>query len=354
MAAFYSHRSLPLMRMGGRRGGQRPTQIFEAFALLNLIREVGELQWRPPLTLGVMALNAASFFAKGRVLPIIGPLTVSACGFDGQRAYLLLRVLAVAARGQSSRLRWGAARGGGVALLAARELMRRTLASQLLHVDTWHLYYNMTSLLWKGAELEAQLGWRGLTRLLVFSLLTAPMFALATSVALAWNGWTRTLRATTVGFSGVLFSLKVVVNSSPGRRSVLPFVGIAVPSRWATWFELVLIQLLVPNTSFVGHLGGILSGLTYLILERLIGGNPGRSGGQWAPRQRTRHARGGGAAIPNALQSLLRVFHDMLRQCQRLARSFLVVVMPSRRHTRPRFHGSGTTGTRNVPVVDVD
>jgi membrane associated rhomboid family serine protease len=274
-------------------------------------------------------------------------LTISACGFDGQRAYLLLRVLAVAARGQSGRLRWGGARGVGVAALAARELVRRTLASQLLHADTWHLYYNMTSLLWKGTELEAQLGWRGLARLVVFSLLTAPIFALATSVALAWGGWSRTLRATTVGFSGVLFALKVVANGSARRRSVLPFVGVAVPSTWATWFELVLIQLLVPNTSFVGHLGGIFSGLTYLMLERTTGG---RSRGQWAPRQRTRRDRADGAAIPNALQSLRCAIHDMQRQFQQLGRSLFQVVRPSHRHARPRFHGSGTTGTRNVPV----
>ena len=76
-------------------------QLFEAFALLNLAREIFGLSWRPPLTLGLLGLNAAAFFAKGRVLPLLGPWTVSSCGFDGQRAYLLVRVLAVAARGGS-------------------------------------------------------------------------------------------------------------------------------------------------------------------------------------------------------------------------------------------------------------
>ena len=40
--------------------------------------------------------------------------------------------------------------------------------------------------------------------------------------------------------------------------------GIPVPSAWACWIELVLIQLLVPNASFTGHLAGILVGLAYV------------------------------------------------------------------------------------------
>ena len=40
--------------------------------------------------------------------------------------------------------------------------------------------------------------------------------------------------------------------------------GIPVPSRWACWIELVVIQLLVPRASFTGHLAGILVGLAYV------------------------------------------------------------------------------------------
>ena len=360
MVALYNQRSRsPLSSLrrtyawSARGHRSAPTQLFEAFALLNLIKQIFWLSWRPPLTLGLMGLNAAAFFAKGRVLPLLGPWTVSSCGFDGQRAYLLLRVLAVAARGGSRRLRWGGARGIGVAVLALRELVRRTLASQLLHVDTWHLYYNMTSLLWKGVELESQLGWLGLARLVVWSLLTAPFFALAASAAIAWAGWPRALRATTVGFSGVLFSLKVVANSNPLRHSVLPFVGIIVPSRLATWLELVIIQLLVPNTSFVGHLGGIFSGLAYLSLHRLVPvvGSISREQATWGPsRHRTRRANGAGApVIANALQTFLRAIRQMQQQCQLLVRSLFRAVLPSRRQ-RPRFYGCGTTGARSVPV----
>jgi hypothetical protein len=39
----------------------------------------------------------------------------------------------------------------------------------------------------------------------------------------------------------------VVVNDSASRRTRLPFIGLVVPSRWATWAELLLIKLLIPG-----------------------------------------------------------------------------------------------------------
>lgn len=41
-------------------------------------------------------------------------------------------------------------------------------------------------------------------------------------------------------------------------------MGIPVGSKYVVWAELLLIQLLTPNASFVGHLAGILVGLFYI------------------------------------------------------------------------------------------
>lgn len=53
-------------------------------------------------------------------------------------------------------------------------------------------------------------------------------------------------------FSGVIFALKVLTteNQDSGMK-------------YAVWTELVLIYLLVPGSSFMGHLAGILAGLTF-------------------------------------------------------------------------------------------
>lgn len=73
------------------------------------------------------------------------------------------------------------------------------------------------------------------------------------------------------GFSAVLFAIKVVLTqqSSSSRSRYIScdyfikssVMGFVVPTKYVYWFELVLIQVLVPNASFIGHLCGILTGL---------------------------------------------------------------------------------------------
>lgn len=41
-------------------------------------------------------------------------------------------------------------------------------------------------------------------------------------------------------------------------------MGFKVHTRYAAWLELVLISVLVPNASFLGHLCGILAGVIYV------------------------------------------------------------------------------------------
>lgn len=63
-------------------------------------------------------------------------------------------------------------------------------------------------------------------------------------------------------YVGVIFALKVLTSSETPRGR--EFVGgLWVPTRYAAWIELILIHLLVPNASFMGHLAGILAGVIY-------------------------------------------------------------------------------------------
>ena len=76
-----------------------------------------------------------------------------------------------------------------------------------------------------------------------------------------------------VGFSGVLFAMKVVLNSQSDNYTYVH--GLMVPARYAAWAELILIQMFVPGVSFLGHLGGILAGILYLKLKASYSGpNP--------------------------------------------------------------------------------
>lgn len=68
-----------------------------------------------------------------------------------------------------------------------------------------------------------------------------------------------------VGFSGVLFAMKVVLNSQSDNYTNVH--GLIVPARHAAWAELILIQMFVPGVSFLGHLGGILAGILYIKMK---------------------------------------------------------------------------------------
>uniref|UniRef100_A0A3Q2D1M0 Rhomboid domain containing 1 n=1 Tax=Cyprinodon variegatus TaxID=28743 RepID=A0A3Q2D1M0_CYPVA len=140
---------------------------------------------------------------------------------------------------------------------------RRLLLSPFHHVDDWHLYFNMASFLWKGTKLERRLGGAWFLYVLsVFSLLTGLVYLLLEALLTELTDDQSYSMACAVGFSGVLFALKVLNNHyHPGGATYL--MGLPVSNRYASWVELVLIHITSPGTSFVGHLAGILVGLLY-------------------------------------------------------------------------------------------
>lgn len=62
---------------------------------------------------------------------------------------------------------------------------------------------------------------------------------------------------------GVIFGLKVLTTHYD-RSDVSYLMGLPISPKYAVWAELVLIQMISPNASFVGHLAGILVGLAYI------------------------------------------------------------------------------------------
>ncbi|KAM9316499.1 rhomboid-related protein 4 [Gastrophryne carolinensis] len=140
---------------------------------------------------------------------------------------------------------------------------QRFLLSPFHHVDDWHLYFNMVSLLWKGTKLERRLGSIPFAVIIiVFSQLIGVVYIGLQLMLAEWTDDSSYEMQCAVGFSGVLFALKVLNNHyHPGGSSNL--FGIQVPNKYACWVELVAIHILSPGTSFVGHLSGILVGLLY-------------------------------------------------------------------------------------------
>ena len=144
-------------------------------------------------------------------------------------------------------------------------LMNRIILSSLIHADDVHLYYNMLSLCWKGINLEKEMGSGRFLKLVVYSLVCSHVLLVVMACTLdylAFPPHVSGYHSCAVGFSAVLFSLKYVWNSqSPGTSHVM---GMSIPSRYAAWLELVLISVLSPSASFLGHLAGILAGVLYV------------------------------------------------------------------------------------------
>ena len=149
--------------------------------------------------------------------------------------------------------------------------LKRLVLSALYHADDVHLIYNMLSFLWKGVQLESQLGSKAFALTLGQLLLLSQTSMVAVSKLLAtFTPWTAPYNSEcAIGFSAVIFALKTVLNSSDPSFSNV--AGILLPTRYMAWAELLLIQFLVPNASFVGHLSGILAGLMYLHLPAAAG-----------------------------------------------------------------------------------
>ena len=149
----------------------------------------------------------------------------------------------------------------------------RIIASSFYHLDDMHLYFNMVSFIWKGIKLENKLKSRRFFILIaVFSILTQVVMLLLNYMLYEAFNNSQYLYTCAAGFSAVIFGLKVLTTSHSNNSVSVMGMPLLVPARYACWVELILIQILVPQASFTGHLSGILVGLIYVYgpLKKII------------------------------------------------------------------------------------
>ncbi|PWA48927.1 RHOMBOID-like protein 14 [Artemisia annua] len=144
--------------------------------------------------------------------------------------------------------------------------MKRFFLSAFYHLGESHLAYNMMSLLWKGIQLETSMGSTEFASMIAALLgLSQGITLLLAKSLLLFDYEKAYYNEYAAGFSGVLFAMKVVLNSQSDNYTNVH--GFMVPAKHAAWAELILIQMFVPGVSFLGHLGGILAGIVYLRLK---------------------------------------------------------------------------------------
>lgn len=132
---------------------------------------------------------------------------------------------------------------------------KRLILSPFFHGDDWHLYYNMISFSIKGRSLERRYGSFYFFVLLAIFTVSCSL----TYVGLEFLGFKlfdkyAHLDSCAVGFSGVIFALKVLTTHHLPSGTVYLGETIPIPSKYAYWGELVLISMLTPNASFAGIL----------------------------------------------------------------------------------------------------
>lgn len=218
-------------RFGGQGGRGRAAggELQLLMLAMMLWRQIEALPYKPPVTLAAIALMGWIFVSS--------PLDALEACFNPVRAL-------------------------SIGLLAP-ESIGRALASVVHHADQTHIYYNMTSFLLKGVTLEQRYGSERFAGVLVVlaALTQAAYIAICLATGHSECG---------VGFSGVIFALSTLCNvDSPGTSVIW---GFHVPTKLAAWAELVLISLINPRVSFVGHLAGILAGLAFAYGERRLRG----------------------------------------------------------------------------------
>lgn len=149
----------------------------------------------------------------------------------------------------------------------------RLIFPAFIHGDDMHLYYNMISYIYKGILLEPEMGFAKYAMLQVFAVLVPHFLVIGISFILdTYTTLPNSYSNCTVGFSAAIFAMKYLVNQKGihGDAGAMTtstnttIRGIHFPTRHVAWLELVLIYILVPNSSFVGHMCGILSGMIWV------------------------------------------------------------------------------------------
>ncbi|XP_037279826.2 rhomboid-related protein 4 [Rhipicephalus microplus] len=140
------------------------------------------------------------------------------------------------------------------------------------HGNSLHLYYNMVSFIWKGINLEEKM--HTVPFFCVVCLFTAltGVFKVSLNYFLVTHVDAIFYKRCIFGFSGAIFEIKLLDNVKyPAQSRNIFGITVALPSGYAVWLGLLLVQLVAGNNCpFAGHLAGVLAGFVYLGVIRPI------------------------------------------------------------------------------------
>ncbi|CAM9648117.1 unnamed protein product [Chrysoparadoxa australica] len=140
----------------------------------------------------------------------------------------------------------------------------RLITGAVTHGGILHIGFNMMSTAAIGGGLETTLGTLGLAFVVGWSIVLCGLVYVFTMWALTmYTNDPSYLNQHAVGFSGVIFTLALLESHSSPRPTRAVFGLINVPTKVYPWVLLGVLQVMMPQVSFVGHLSGIFVGLLH-------------------------------------------------------------------------------------------
>ncbi len=143
----------------------------------------------------------------------------------------------------------------------------RIISAAFFHLSLMHITFNCMTLHNVGSVIEARTG--TLSFALCTCILTPACGVMNLAASFLSNalGYDQSMKECAAGFSGVLFAYVTIqaLHRDSAAYSIYGFF--TVPAKWYPVCMLVITQILLPQSSFVGHLGGILAGAVYSVAE---------------------------------------------------------------------------------------
>eukprot|EP00658_Telonema_sp_P-2_P084841 TRINITY_DN9531_c0_g1_i1.p1 TRINITY_DN9531_c0_g1~~TRINITY_DN9531_c0_g1_i1.p1 ORF type:complete len:427 (+),score=99.12 TRINITY_DN9531_c0_g1_i1:127-1407(+) len=139
----------------------------------------------------------------------------------------------------------------------------RLITSVLAHSGPMHLVMNLFSFVAIASHLESVAGSLWFGGILLLLTATSHGMYIVMCIALSLVKGDDWMSYCSVGISGVIFALLVIALDRVGDTPQRIFL-FAVPPKLYPWVLLLILQALLPNISWMGHLCGILAGHLYL------------------------------------------------------------------------------------------
>lgn len=141
--------------------------------------------------------------------------------------------------------------------------LHRLLSSSFYHASFFHILFNMLALFSLGSSLENRIGTVRFLSLSFVVAVVASVFYVAVCALFftLFNDQTWMLYSA-VGYSGVLFAYASIESLLPQAAPTRSFYGLFnVPTKYYPLLLILILQILMPNVSFLGHVSGLVVGI---------------------------------------------------------------------------------------------